>query len=243
MVDRRRYWKRGAVAVVSLAATLTLAACGGTPFPTSSAASTPAPAPARSVVSIAAVVPTLPELGKQWDNDGETVHSPDVDHPPASCRPYAGALTAPHRVLVHQYSFLPTPAGYESGGASFTVAAVARPSVTTDVLRATASEAYRRCALDTAARWLSDQPNYVSMSAEQVPVPGDLPGVMWRVRADFNGGDAYYLDILYLGNDSVLVKARIGVCGCAQERVGTTIVVGENAAIEHIAHALGMLDS
>lgn len=245
MFDRRVYRRRGTAGVVALAISAVLASCGGTQFPVGSPPSTsvPAPAPKKTVLSIASVVPTLPELGEDWGDDGKIVDSPDVLHPPASCAPYAVVLTAPHRVLVHQFSFLPTPAGYESGRASFAVAAVTRPAVIAGVLRATASDGYRPCALDTAARWLSDQPNYLSMSAEQMPLPGDLPGVMWRVRVVYSVSDTYYLDIVYLGNNSVLVKARIGVCGCTQQAIGETVVVGENSAIEHVARALGLLES
>jgi hypothetical protein len=185
-------------------------------------------------------MPTLAELGNEWGDESEIVRSPDVDNPPATCAPYAAALTAPHHVLVHQYSFLPTASGFESGSASFSVAAVASPLVSTSVLRATASDSYRTCALDTATRWLSEQPGYESMSAQRVPLPADLPGVMWRIRAVYNANDTYFLDIAYLANDSILAKARIGVCSCAQQTVGVTIVDGEYSALEHIAHALSL---
>jgi len=225
-----------------------LAGCGAsTAFPNAAPSTPPSTGAGTTKPLIASgpelrvFVPPLSVMGPDWGDDGDVLHSPDVEHPPPTCASYSKAFNPPARPFVHQYAYKPTSYGTESGGASFTVVHAASATVVTRELQTVKSSSFRQCALDTAVAWFKDSlgsMSYSDASARQVALPDSGAAVNWRVQITINPRDSYYLDIAYLGVGSTLVKARIGLCGCQNQEAFEFLVPNEPTQLAYISAAL-----
>jgi hypothetical protein len=187
---------------------------------------------------------TETDLGPGWQDLGEQPTSSDLTHPPASCARFAQVFETRNATLIHEFSYLLTDSGYESGHLNSTVIGVSEPNATRE-LQLIQGSSFQSCAQDTAGRFLGAIEQPVSVrSTTAHPLQLNLPvaAVAWRVAIDRGQPTSpavFYMDIVYMAHGPYLEKIRVARCSCSVAPMPSAGVdPGEMTALNAVAARL-----